>query len=242
MSMRISSVMVIGVLLLSATALLAADNPRIYVTDSQSWEVRAGGGGVDGTFGQAGSGGARPQTAEIVKTFNERCPNVIVNNRREKADYIVLLDHEGGKASVSRDNKVAIFHNASGDAIFSRSTRSLGNSVKDACSAIYRDFSRRSAAEARSREVEASLSSTQADAVLQTVAGSAAGARVHVQSSVSGADVEIDGKFVGSTPSTLVLSPGTHSIVVSKAGFAPWKRTLDVTSGEVSLIAELSKR
>ncbi|OLC92130.1 MAG: hypothetical protein AUH86_19610 [Acidobacteria bacterium 13_1_40CM_4_58_4] len=46
-----------------------------------------------------------------------------------------ILDHEGGKGALRRRNKVAVF-NRDGDAIFSDSTRELGNSVKDACAAI----------------------------------------------------------------------------------------------------------
>ena len=90
----------IGVVLATAALTSAAEKPRVFITDSKSWEVfqrrrtRADG------FGTAGSGGARPQTAEIIKTFNERCPNAIVNNRQEKADYIILLDHEGGKSPI----------------------------------------------------------------------------------------------------------------------------------------------
>src|SRR5215831_918691 len=96
------------------------------------------GGSADG-FGGAARGGDRPQTAEIIKTFGERCPSVIVNNKQEKADYVVLLDHEGGKPSILRDNKLAVF-NKDGDSIISRSTRSLGNAVKDACGAIAEDW------------------------------------------------------------------------------------------------------
>lgn len=54
---------------------------RIFIADSRSWEVDAGGGGTAAGFGTAGSGGARPQTAEIEKTFGERCPQVVVNNK-----------------------------------------------------------------------------------------------------------------------------------------------------------------
>ena len=75
-------------------------------------------------FAAHSSGGARPQTAEIVKTFGERCPDVIVNNKPDKADYVVLLDHEGGKGLIKRDNKMAVF-NKDGDSIVSHSTRSL---------------------------------------------------------------------------------------------------------------------
>jgi|GEM_PF-4378389 len=78
------------------SASFAAEKPRVYISDSKSWEVKAGGGGTAGGFGEAGGGGDRPQTAEIIKTFNERCPQVIVNNNRAKADFVVLLDNEGG--------------------------------------------------------------------------------------------------------------------------------------------------
>ena len=121
---------------LSATA---AEKPRIFVTDSKSWEISGGVGGSADGFGGAAKGGARPQTAEIIKTFGERCPSVTVNNKQEKADYIVLLDHEGGKELISRDNKVVVF-NKDGDSIMSRSTRTLGNAVKDACSVISQDW------------------------------------------------------------------------------------------------------
>jgi len=70
---------------------------RVFVTDSQSWEVRGGWGAANGSGGGAESGGARPQTAEIIKTLTERCPEVTVTNRQDMANYAVTLDHEGGK-------------------------------------------------------------------------------------------------------------------------------------------------
>ena len=111
---------------------------RVFISDSKSWEVSGGFGGTEGGFGGGTRGGARPQTAEIIKTFGGRCPQVAVTIRQAKADYVVLLDHEGGKGAVRRDNKVAVF-NRDGDSIFSDSTRSLGNAVKGACVAILKD-------------------------------------------------------------------------------------------------------
>jgi hypothetical protein len=117
----------------------AAEKPRVYVSDSKSWQISGGVGGTADGFGGGASGGDRPQTAEIIKTFGERCPNVIINNQREKADYVVLLDHEGGKEAVFKDNKVVVF-DKEGDSIMSHSTRTLGNAVKDACTAIAGDW------------------------------------------------------------------------------------------------------
>ena len=67
--------------------------------------------------------------------MNQRCPEVIVTNNLAKADFVLTLDHEGGKGLLSHRNKIAIF-NRDGDDIFSNSTRELGNSVKDACQAM----------------------------------------------------------------------------------------------------------
>ena len=114
------------------------DKPRVFVKESVSSELWGETGGFWGGFGGQMRGGARPQTAEIVKTFGERCPAVVVTTNLDKADYIVLLDHEGGKSVILRDNKYALF-NQEGDAIASGSTRSLGNSVKDLCKAIAQD-------------------------------------------------------------------------------------------------------
>ena len=118
--------------LLVTSGLWADDGAvRIYISDSNSWSIQAGSSG--GTGG--GGGGARPQTVEIMKTFQNRCSVLTVTIRKEKADYIVFLDHEGGKALLNKDNKVAVF-DSEGDMFFAASTRSLGNAVKDACKAI----------------------------------------------------------------------------------------------------------
>ena len=117
-----------------------ADNQLlIYVSDSDSWSMSGGfaGGGSSTVGAVAGvtSGGARPQTAEIIKTFRERCPDLEATMEKEKADYFVILDHEGGKGWIRNDNKVVVFDSA-GISVYSGSTRSLGNAVKDACNEI----------------------------------------------------------------------------------------------------------
>lgn len=76
-----------------------------------------------------------PQTAEIIKTFRERCPSLTVTAKPQNADFVVELEHEGGKDFFLRRNKIVVF-DRHGDAFFSESTRSIGNAVKDACEAI----------------------------------------------------------------------------------------------------------
>ena len=111
----------------------------IFVSDSESWSISGGFGGFGNSAGGAvagrTSGGAGPQTAEIIKTFRERCPDLEATMDKEKADYFVILDHEGGKALIRNDNKVVLF-DSNGTSVYSGSTRMLGNAVKDACNEI----------------------------------------------------------------------------------------------------------
>ena len=65
---------------------------------------------------------------------------------------------------------------------------------------------------------------------------------ISVKSSPDGAEIEVDGKFVGSTPSTLQLKVGDHKITIRKVGFAVWTRTITLNAGGgVVLDATLEK-
>jgi hypothetical protein len=64
-------------------------------------------------------------------------------------------------------------------------------------------------------------------------------AELEVSSTPDGADIEIDGNFVGSTPSTVGVVAGPHQLTVKKAGFKPWKRKITVSSGHIKIDATL---
>jgi hypothetical protein len=64
---------------------------------------------------------------------------------------------------------------------------------------------------------------------------------IQVVSTPDAADIEIDGKFVGSTPSTIGVASGDHEIVVKKRGFSVWERKLIVSSGHININAELTR-
>jgi hypothetical protein len=57
------------------------------------------------------------------------------------------------------------------------------------------------------------------------------GACVAFVSDPLGADVYVDGKFVGNTPSTLTLTVGSHEIRIEAATLKPWSRTFDAVAG-----------
>ena len=65
---------------------------------------------------------------------------------------------------------------------------------------------------------------------------------VTVKSDPEGADITIDGKYSGSTPSTLRLGAGSHLLAVAKGGFSPWQRTISIDAGgDVTVDATLQK-
>jgi hypothetical protein len=66
---------------------------------------------------------------------------------------------------------------------------------------------------------------------------------VSVKSSPDGADITINRKYVGSTPSTLSLAPGEYNVIIEKSGFKPWQRTMSIGQGsELKIDATLDKK
>lgn len=56
----------------------------------------------------------------------------------------------------------------------------------------------------------------------------------------SGADIQVDGQFLGSAPAELPLTLGQRTIKISKKGFKPYERTIQVlSSGSQRITAEL---
>jgi hypothetical protein len=225
-----------------AVAAVAQTSPdgraRVFISDSQSWQIAGNAGGSNGTWASSTRGGARPQTAEIIKTFGDRCPQVVVNNKQDKADYVVLLDHEGGKSILVHDNKVAVF-NSDGDSIVSHSTRSLGNSVKDACEAITKDWPGRSANLAAAA---AAAQKARIISVSDRASDAQAADKISVSSNPANADIAVDGSFVGNTPSQIAIAPGDHTLTISKAGFKTWERKFKASGGNVNINAELEAK
>jgi hypothetical protein len=71
------------------------------------------------------------------------------------------------------------------------------------------------------------------------VAPAAATSGLTIDASAPNCDIEVDGSFVGNTPSTLNLTPGKHEIVVKKAGCKDWSRSMTVASGSIRVSADM---
>lgn len=76
----------------------------------------------------------------------------------------------------------------------------------------------------------------------QSASSSVGLTNVSIKSDPEGADITIDGKFVGSTPSSVYLKSGEHTVVVSKDGHKAWERFVRFEPGSaITLNATLTK-
>lgn len=68
-------------------------------------------------------------------------------------------------------------------------------------------------------------------------------ASVTIKSVPEGAEITIDEKFVGNTPSTLRLKLGDHTLLITKPGFTSWKRVVALSPGSsITIDATLEKK
>lgn len=66
--------------------------------------------------------------------------------------------------------------------------------------------------------------------------------KISIRSTPEGADVYIDGKFIGNTPSILNLSSGDHVITIKHSGYKDWERTISASpGGEINVNANLEE-
>jgi hypothetical protein len=82
---------------------------------------------------------------------------------------------------------------------------------------------------------------TQTTATASKSADSTGQTTMMITSTPTGADVELDGNFVGNTPSSLNMAAGDHTVKVTKKGYKDWERKLKASGGNVNLNAELEK-
>ena len=92
-----------------------------------------------------------------------------------------------------------------------------------------------------------SLASTEIDDLLRTKFGVHLGAPttsapsqtglISLSSNPSGADIEIDGVFVGTTPAEIPVAVGQRDIQITKRGFKPFDRKVEIITGAKQTIS-----
>ncbi len=65
---------------------------------------------------------------------------------------------------------------------------------------------------------------------------------ISVKSTPEGAEISVDGKFVGSTPSSLSLKAGEYTVTITKPGYVTWERKMVLSAGgNITVDATLEK-
>ncbi len=62
---------------------------------------------------------------------------------------------------------------------------------------------------------------------------------IETMSSVAFGNSNVLAMHVGNAPSSIGVSPGEHTIKVTKASFRPWERKMKTSTGNVKITAEL---
>jgi hypothetical protein len=70
-----------------------------------------------------------------------------------------------------------------------------------------------------------------ASPVSTTANAEASVSSIEIKSSPDGADILVDDKYIGTTPSTIKLTPGDHKIKLEMTGYKAWQKTLSVSAG-----------
>jgi hypothetical protein len=67
-------------------------------------------------------------------------------------------------------------------------------------------------------------------------------AKLSVGSVPDGADIEVDGNFVGNTPSDIDVPAGDHTLSIKKSGFKDWTKNIKISAGSnIHIKPELEK-
>jgi hypothetical protein len=106
---------------------------------------------------------------------------------------------------------------------------------------VFTDSPHSLASAASTAKLGASAASAAPPTAVPARPASAGSATITITASAAGADIEVNGQFVGNTPTTLQVPPGTHQVIV-KSGVQSWQRTVQVSGGStVSLNAVLNQ-
>lgn len=192
--------------------------------------------------------GPNARVVEIQADLVKVCPKVTVTNRSDMADFTLLFRREGGKRSamfafgglaglaLSAASKVdgASLFAANGDLVTATKQRTVENAIRELCNSIPATV-----VHVASQPAPATDAAAPAPIPDPVAPAQPAAVQISFTSAPDGADIEIDGGFVGNTPSLIETAPGDHVIVIHKKGFSNWERKVKVSGGNINLRAEL---
>lgn len=130
-----------------ATAVTAAPQdtgphkPKVYISDSQSWEDTGGFGNAPNGNSETLYAGYNPEMVDVYENFTADCSAVTVVQEKSGADYAILFDKGSSKKGVKglgglvKVNKITVL-TRTGETLLSQESHSADTAVKVACSAI----------------------------------------------------------------------------------------------------------
>jgi hypothetical protein len=238
----------------------AQDKPRVFVTDGPL-NGDAASGNVEN--------GPNARVVEIQADLIKVCPKVTVTNRPDTADFTLLFRRDESKRSsmtafggafagafgglaglaLSAGSKVngASLISANGDLVTATKQRTVEKAILELCASIpatvahvapQPDPAQASAQNADMPE-PLPIPAPVAQSAPAQPAVAAASTELTLVSTPDGADIEVDGAFVGSTPSTVTVASGDHTVTVSKKGYLPYEKNLRTSGGKINLRADL---
>lgn len=115
--------------------------PRVYVSDTASWDASGGFGRSSSVAPGALYGGYNPELVDIYQDFTSNCSTIAVTQKKSDADFVVLFDKGTPKKGFTglhglvKVNKVTVL-SKSGETLASQADRSPDVAVAAACNAV----------------------------------------------------------------------------------------------------------
>jgi len=73
------------------------------------------------------------------------------------------------------------------------------------------------------------------------VTSRSSGIHAHITSTPAGADIQVDGAYVGATPADIEVTCCWHDVTVIKPGRKPWTRRVRITNGHVTINVQITE-
>jgi hypothetical protein len=254
--MQLRYTALVGLLTVSFSA-IAQDKPRVFMsgkgTTNSMTNGTVGGSRVGGGWLASGRSDSivdsHDESMELAKDFAGTCPGAQVTVNADAADYVTSLNRESkAKKGIFSKNDQIMVSNKAGDVLLSSAVRTVAPAAKDACNLILADFAAHGHAKPAGI-MQPTAQSSSAAITPRTTAPAQNGVsnqnnldtELDFSSSPDGADIEVDGRFVGNTPSSVNVSAGDHAIVLRMAEYQLWQRNIGTSGGKVKLAAVLLK-
>lgn len=115
--------------------------PRVYVSDTASWNASGGFSRASSVAPDALYGGYDPELTDIYQDFTSDCSAMTVTQKKSDADFVVLFDKGTPKKGFTglhglvKVNRVTVL-SKSGETLLSQTERSSDAAVAAACNAV----------------------------------------------------------------------------------------------------------